>query len=130
MVSKKVTSQPCYTLTNWHYKNNYPTLIIFNHHTSISRTNLESEVRFSESSFNFLQKSVLFCALYPHWYTAGRSASYNLGWYCHRLVGLKRLMMSQKKNLNLLFFWLFLWELAKTSNKLQFSALGKSVAFT
>ena len=39
--------------------------------------NSESELTFSESSFNFIQNRVVFCTLYPHGYTAGGSTPYN-----------------------------------------------------
>ena len=48
-----------------------PTL---NGYISKTRANSESKLKFSESSFKFLQNSVLFCTLYPREYTAGGSA--------------------------------------------------------
>ena len=36
---------------------------------SKTKTNLESKLRFSESSFSFLQNGVFFCALYPRRYS-------------------------------------------------------------
>ena len=45
-----------------------------NGHISKTRTNLGSRLRFPESSFNFLQNSVIFCALFPRGYTTGEFA--------------------------------------------------------
>lgn len=60
-------------------------------HISETRTNLKSKLRLSESSFNFSQNSVIFCAFYLHGYTAGDSAFYNLRRRSKRLTGLKSL---------------------------------------
>ena len=38
---------------------------------SKARKNSESKLTFSESSFNFLEKSTVFCTLYPRGYTQG-----------------------------------------------------------
>ena len=44
-----------------------------NGHISKTRTNSESELRFSEGPFNFLQNNVIFCALYLRGYITGGS---------------------------------------------------------
>ena len=65
---------------------------------SKARPNSESKLTFSESSFNFLQNSVVFCTLYPRGYTAGGFSPYNSRCLCQLLAGLKELME------NLIFF--------------------------
>ena len=60
-----------------------------------------SILRFSGSSFNFLQNSVIFFVLYPHEYTPRDSTPYNSRLRCQWLAGLKRFMISQNK------FWIY-----------------------
>ena len=68
---------------------------------SKARTNSESKVTFSESSFNFLQESVVFSTLYPRGYRARGFAPYHPWCRCERLTGLKEL-----KNLMLVLIML------------------------
>ena len=56
--------------------------------------NSVSKLKFSESSFNFLQSSIVCCTLYPHGYTAGGSARHNLQCRCQHLAALKELTVS------------------------------------
>ena len=65
-----------------------PTL---NGYISKSRTNSESKLKFSESSFNVLQNSVVFRTLYPRGYTARSSTPYNPRCRYQWLAGLKEL---------------------------------------
>ena len=58
---------------------------------SKARANSESKLTFSESSFNFLQNSVVFYTLYPRGYTVGGSSTYNPRCRCQRLAVLKEL---------------------------------------
>ena len=54
--------QPWNTLKNWQKTT-------LNGHTSKTRTNSESKLRFSESSLNFLQNNVIFCAFHLRGYS-------------------------------------------------------------
>ena len=60
-----------------------------NDHIVENRTRLGSRLNFSESSFNFLQNSVIFCAFYPRWYMTGGSAPHIPRLHCQRRSGLK-----------------------------------------
>ena len=57
--------------------------------------NLESKQTFSESSFNFLQNSVVFCTLYSGGYTLRSSTPYNPRCNYHQLAEMRELTMSQ-----------------------------------
>ena len=91
---------------------------------SKTRTNSEPKLKSFESSFNFLQSSVVFCMFYPRGYTAGVSVPYNTGSRCQWLAALKELMMSQKV-LNLVFFAYFFWKWTETFEKLQVFTFGQ-----
>ena len=69
--SKRVN--PFRPLKNWHLKKTKSATL--NGCISKARANLESKLTFSESLFNFLQKRVVFCTLYPRGYTAGAPAA-------------------------------------------------------
>ena len=58
---------------------------------SKTRTNSESKLKFSESSFNLLQNSVIFCTLWPCGYNAGVSAPCKPRRRCQRLAALQEL---------------------------------------
>ena len=60
---------------------------------SKARANSKSKLTFLESSFNFLQKRLVFCMLYLRGYTAGGSALYNPRCCSQRLAGLKELRL-------------------------------------
>ena len=77
------------TLENWHLKKSKNATL--NGCISKARANSESKLTFSDSSFNFLQNSVIFCTFYLRGYTAGVSAPYNPRCRCQRFVGLKEL---------------------------------------
>ena len=53
--------------------------------------NLESKLRYSESSFNFLQNSIIFCMCYPNGYMTGGSTPCKPWLPCQQLTRLKRL---------------------------------------
>ena len=74
--------------------------VTLNDHISKTRAKWDSRLTLSESSFNFLQNSIIFCALYPRWYSARGSTLYNPRLHCQRLALLKGLMMNNKK------FWI------------------------
>ena len=65
-----------------------PTL---NSYISKTRTNSEQKLKFSESSFKFLQNNVLFRTIYPPGYTAGGSNAYNSRCRCQLLAAFKDL---------------------------------------
>ena len=85
----------CFYLTHWareyfencHLRNTKKETL--NGCISKARTNSESKLTFSESSFNFLSNRVVFCTLYM----AGGFAPYNPQCYCQRLAGLKELII-------------------------------------
>ena len=64
-----------------------------NGYISKTRKSSESKLKYSESSFNFLQICVVFCTLYWHEYTAGGSFPYHFLCCCQRLAALKELKM-------------------------------------
>ena len=105
---------------------------ILNDHISKTRTNSESKLKFSESSFNLLQNSVYFCSLYPRGYTAGGSTLYNPHCCCQRFAGLKGkgLMMSQKKNWTCSLLSISFTNEQKLLINCNFSLLGKINVFT
>ena len=82
----------------------------------LSRTNLESKFRFSESSFKFLKKTC-HLNLYPRWYTAWTPTLYNPPCHCQQIAGLKKLMMSQE-NFNSAFFDYFFGKWAEALKKI------------
>ena len=94
-------------------KAKHPTL---NASISKSKTNSERKLTFSESLFNFLQNSVVFCTFYPRGYPAGGSARYNPWCRCQRLAVLKELMMRQEK-FWISFFCLFLLDMSSNFRK-------------
>ena len=102
------------TLKNSQQKS--PKKLNFKSYISKTRVNSESKLKFSESSFKFLQNSILFCTFYPRGYTTGASAPYSTWCHCQRLVALKELMMSQEK-IWICFFCLFLLEMSKNVRK-------------
>ena len=59
----------------------------------ISKARANSELKLTESPFNFLQNKVVFCTLYPPGYTAKESAPYNPQCHCQRFAGLKELKL-------------------------------------
>ena len=60
-----------------------------NGYISKTRTNLDSKPIFSESSFNFLQNSIIFCKIYPRGYST--TTPYNPQRRWQRLASLKEL---------------------------------------
>ena len=68
-----------------------------NGYISKARASSESRLTFSESWLNFLRSKVVFCMLYPRGYTTEGCPTYKSWCHCHRLAGLKELMMSLHK---------------------------------
>ena len=89
-------------------KTKIPTL---NSYISKARANSESKLKFSESSFSFLQNNIVFCTLYPRGYMAGGSALYNPWCRCQQLAVLKEVMMSE--SFEFAVFCLFLLEMRR-----------------
>ena len=86
------------------------------------------KLTFSESSFNYLQNSVVFCTLYPGGYTLRSSTPYNTRCNYHQLAEMRELTMSQKK------FWIcsflyFISKWRKTCQKLYFFIFGPKQCF-
>ena len=75
------------------------------------RTNLWSRLRFSESSFNFLQNCIIFCVLYPCRYMTGRLHPLKPPASLPEACRAERVNDQSEKILNLLFF-LFLLEMS------------------
>ena len=59
----------------------------------ISKARANSELKLTESPFNFLQNKVVFCTLYPPGYTAEESVPCNPQCRCQRFAGLKELKL-------------------------------------
>ena len=98
----------------------------------MARANSESKLTLSESSFNFLDKRVVFCTLYPRRYMAGGSAPQPP---LHPPVLLSAAGWDQKvnyvevKDLNLLFFVYFIWKWGKIFEELYFFTFGPKQCF-
>ena len=71
-----------------------------NGNISKTRRNLESRLRFSKSSFNFVENIVIFCAFYPRGYTAAVFSPYNPRIHCQWLAGRKGLKVQPCKIYN------------------------------
>ena len=85
------------TLKNWHLKNKQKTAIL-NGCISKARANSESKLIFSESSFNFLQKSLVFLAAPPIWVHGRGLCPLQPPCRCQRLAVLKELSCMYEKS--------------------------------
>ena len=112
-------------MKNWHFKknnNNNNKKQTLNSHISKTKISSEWEPKFSESSFNFLQNSVLFGWLYPceqHRRPLKPPAPLPAA------RGAQRVNDDSGKKLNLLFFVYLVWKSVETFKNLKFSIFGQ-----
>ena len=87
--------QPGNTLKNWYLRKTEKATSTLNGCISKASANSKSKLTFSESSFNFLWNSEVFCTFYLRGYTGVGSTPEHPQWRCQQLAALRELMMSQ-----------------------------------